>query len=605
MSLNEHITVNLTQYIESANPQYAFLITGGWGAGKTYYIERYIERQNSEKIKIVKISLFGLSRTSEINERLFEQLHPILGSKYARLAGKLAKGAISFGVKLDLNSDNSPESTVSAKLDKIEVLDFFSSADSKKEIILVLDDLERSGIPLKDSLGYINELTDIVNVKVILLFNEGEVDDSQKQLYRLFKEKVIGKTFEVSHDLEEVLTDFLDGFDKISRWAPEILDIYRKSGYKNLRKLKHSISDFDFLCDHVSDDYVANAEFFSCLVTNFFALSIESKAGAITEEDLRLNKPFQKVGKTGADQKNFHDIYFSAGQPLYSGDVWANIIFKGRFKDINEQTSKLLFFVKTAKQSTPGWIKMLNFYELENEEFSDLIAELKQELVSLQDTDLRVYLHKLSIAIYFSKNGLLDLSVSDILSVAEEYIEKYKDSQSWSESSLSGSVFSDGGGYGYLAGNDEDFGKIKEHICKVNAKSFEKGEAVRQKKASEEMAVFIKNSNIEDLSKALLETYQLVPILVKMSPEQFVERLINAKNADVKAVNDIMHFRYRDNVYTNNVHNFTYLKDEREFWIQSQELLLSRIDEVLGLKRYLLTLFVKGTVTKFIKLLSD
>lgn len=604
MNSNEHISSNLIHYIDTPNPQYAFLITGDWGAGKTHFIEHFIENNTPKNKRIIKISLFGLSRTSDINEKLFEQLHPVLGSKYARLAGKVVKGAVSFGIKLDLDSDNKTESSINTKLDKFNIFEFFSPTENKEELILVLDDIERSSIPLKDALGFVNELTDSQQVKVILLINESEFDKTQTELYVKFKEKVIGKTFEVSHDINEILDHFLENFGKVKQFKSEIMEIHEKSKYKNLRKLRHSLSDFEFMCEHIDDEYLENPEFFASLIKAFFALSIEAKAGAITESDLTSNKPFHKPAQLEPGVKDYHNLYFTDTPNIYSGKIWSDIIFKGKLKDLNHQTSKLLFFAEPNKKATPGWVKLWHFYELENSEFETLTTELKQQIESLKEFDLRIYLHKLSLAIYFSKHGLFEINIAKIKKLSIAYTKKYKDSEHWRSTKLSGSVFTDGLGYGYIDENDENFIKIKTEIVKQNLEAYEKGEAVRQEEASQAIASFIKTSKIEDLSKTLSETYSITPILAKMSPEQFIERLINATNTDIKAISDIMHYRYRDNIYTNNYHNFTYLKEEHQFWLNSQNILSNNISKLTGLKKHILTLFLEGAIPKFMKLLS-
>ncbi|WP_230850197.1 P-loop NTPase fold protein, partial [Vibrio harveyi] len=72
--------------------------------------------------------------------------------------------------------------------------------------------LERSQISTVEVLGFINELVEISQVKVILVANEKVlIEGDDKGIYKEFKEKVIGKTFEIKHDFSSVLCDFLDG----------------------------------------------------------------------------------------------------------------------------------------------------------------------------------------------------------------------------------------------------------------------------------------------------------------------------------------------------------------------------------------------------------
>ncbi|WP_100144100.1 P-loop NTPase fold protein [Shewanella carassii] len=212
MEINKHIVDNLDYYLSLPSPEYAFLLCGEWGVGKTHFIDAYIKNKSGENLKLIKISLFGLKNISEINTNIFQKLHPLLGSKSARLAGNIIKGAFSMGVKLDIDSDGDSESTLNTKLDKLDFFEFFSDK-KKKEIVLVFDDLERSQISTVEVLGFINELVENSQTKVILIANEkvlNEGDNGDK--YKDFKEKVIGKTFEIKHDFSSILCEFLDGY---------------------------------------------------------------------------------------------------------------------------------------------------------------------------------------------------------------------------------------------------------------------------------------------------------------------------------------------------------------------------------------------------------
>ncbi|WP_230850203.1 P-loop NTPase fold protein, partial [Vibrio harveyi] len=81
MEINKRIVGNLDYYLSLPSPEYAFLLCGEWGVGKTYFIDKYIEKKNGRDLRLIKISLFGLKNTSEINSNIFQKLHPVLGSK--------------------------------------------------------------------------------------------------------------------------------------------------------------------------------------------------------------------------------------------------------------------------------------------------------------------------------------------------------------------------------------------------------------------------------------------------------------------------------------------------------------------------------------------
>ena len=72
--MNEHIVDYLNYYIELENPQYAVLLIGNWGCGKTYFIKdlikQWIEPDESEEkltLKPIYVSLNGIADTNAIN----------------------------------------------------------------------------------------------------------------------------------------------------------------------------------------------------------------------------------------------------------------------------------------------------------------------------------------------------------------------------------------------------------------------------------------------------------------------------------------------------------------------------------------------------------
>ena len=47
--MNDYIIEYLDYYINLENPQYAVLLTGKWGCGKTYFIKKLIEKWKESK----------------------------------------------------------------------------------------------------------------------------------------------------------------------------------------------------------------------------------------------------------------------------------------------------------------------------------------------------------------------------------------------------------------------------------------------------------------------------------------------------------------------------------------------------------------------------
>lgn len=603
MEINKHIVDNLDYYLKLSSPEYAFLLCGDWGVGKTHFIDEFVENKKNTDLKLIKISLFGLKNISDINACIFQELHPILGSKYARLAGNVLKGAISMGVKLDVDSDGTSESTLNTKLDKLDIREFFSDKKNK-EIVLIFDDLERSEISTVEVLGFINALVENSKVKVILIANENAiVDGNDGKTYTDFKEKVIGKTFEIKHDFDTVLSHFLDGYSLIN-YKQSITDVYKRSKLKNLRKFKQSIDDFEYLINKVDGEYKKNNQFYKDLVRCFFALSIEIKKGSLSEKDLRKNVPFRSSDENKKTSGDVYTKYFDGQTHLYKGDTWANILFKGDLAKINEETSKLAFFVEKTVEERPDWVKLWNFRELDETEFSKLIESLESELNDLVENNLKIYLHKISLIIYFSKNSLSKISMERVYELVKDYISEYKASEHWKNTSLSNGRMFDGTGYGYLCDRDDDFINLKKLIVDSNIEAFEQGEIQRKKEKVDSALNVIKTSNLEYFSEILLGEYSLKPIFNGVAPRVFIDRLLDSDNSTIGKITDVLSQRYTENHIYNGAPNYTYLKSEIDFWIGVQQEINELLPYKQMLKGHLLGLFSKYTITNIVNLLS-
>ena len=97
--MNEHIRDYCKKFIESQeNPHYAVFLNGKWGTGKTYFInkllEEYTDDTDVKSNDIIKISLFGVKSTDEIDMKIYQAIHPILSSKAVKLFGAVVKSAI-------------------------------------------------------------------------------------------------------------------------------------------------------------------------------------------------------------------------------------------------------------------------------------------------------------------------------------------------------------------------------------------------------------------------------------------------------------------------------------------------------------------------------
>ncbi len=329
---NQHIANFLDGYLNaSSKPDYAVLITGDWGSGKTHFIKKYLGGDKKiikdwltdcEKHIVLYVSLFGAKSRVDMDGRVLEKLHPILKSEKIKVftssfpiigmiagAGAPIPGGTIIGERIGKNlqcfTDAFRESLLKEKQEK----DF-------KNLVVVFDDVERADMPLPELLGYLNEYVEHLHVPCILLADENvwkEINESQKihqkkitgkvgenhkvnltvekainqTLHSLSstEEKVIGKKFQVQTSPEEIVeawfpenkngaTIFGDEIYKLLKPHKALLkSILEKSPKHNYRAFKQSIEDLKIFIgpnfENIPKELLTDEEFNSLFFADF------------------------------------------------------------------------------------------------------------------------------------------------------------------------------------------------------------------------------------------------------------------------------------------------------------------------------------------------
>lgn len=289
-SVNAHIHQYLTSYLKRENPQYAVMLNGAWGCGKTFFIRKWKKSIKSKDIKPIYVSLFGLQTIKEVNELINKELHPILTSKATKTIIKTAKVLTGVAISHKLGND---ESEMNYSIDLTSLLE----TDNPKTVggkIIIFDDMERCHIPPHLLLGYINYFVEICNCHVILVCNneklcswEGNGSDKKyKDEFRIFEEKTIGIKLTIQPSISEALDFFIsetkyDPKDFLNRSKKELALFIRESAILNLRSVRQAIFDFTDII-RVLDDTDRNASEYDTvakdLLFNMIAFYQEARA---------------------------------------------------------------------------------------------------------------------------------------------------------------------------------------------------------------------------------------------------------------------------------------------------------------------------------------
>lgn len=344
---NKHIEDYLDYYFDGKkNFEYAVLLNGAWGSGKTWFVKKYLEKKEDQGKKICYVSLNGITKTSLIDEAIFKSIHPVLGSKGAKLAGQILKGTLRATVKIDLDGDGKSDGSASSNIPKIELPDYLKINNN---FILVFDDLERCELKKEEVLGYINYFVEQEEIKTLIVSNEEEIVGNDD--YSRKKEKLIGVTFTYIEDQNLAIQSILDEISKselknhLNSEIELITHTFNQVGYKNLRAFKQTIFAFErfYKKEYFSYKDSCDLEIFKKVLKAFLILSLENKKGRFDKEVLNFKfdingenskKPIDKVVETlsgfeGNDAQDFKRKYqMSLNEYIFSKELWDEILNK-------------------------------------------------------------------------------------------------------------------------------------------------------------------------------------------------------------------------------------------------------------------------------------
>lgn len=184
---DDEIVDVLNNYVDENIYNYAVMIDGEWGCGKTYFIKErlYGELEKHEKEKaqnqkeykpkgIIYLSLYGVKSLEEVSKQILMESYLV---KSGKAKGIFKKGTEITGKMLPVLFDIIKSKT-GLELESEDVSNAIGGFLSVKDSILIFDDLERCNCPVNEILGYINTYVEHDGMKVILVANQKEIGKS-------------------------------------------------------------------------------------------------------------------------------------------------------------------------------------------------------------------------------------------------------------------------------------------------------------------------------------------------------------------------------------------------------------------------------------------
>lgn len=194
----------IIDYIEDWRYKQAVLIDGAWGCGKTFFVKNELIPELKKKDFVVyPISLYGISNISDIQDSMYaialkqmsektdeEENDTAISKGIETIKGLTAKGLALFGKTLLKMVENKTGFDGNNVIEKIKEKITFFNAD---KMVLIFDDIERCNIDIIELMGFLNNLSENNDFKIVLVAFEKEIEKksdkvSQVLQYHLIKD---------------------------------------------------------------------------------------------------------------------------------------------------------------------------------------------------------------------------------------------------------------------------------------------------------------------------------------------------------------------------------------------------------------------------------
>ena len=348
---------SIEEYIRKPYTDYAVMINGEWGSGKTHFWNNklrkrieVIKNKAGKPYKTIYISLYGINSIEEISKKIFLETNPVITKTLKKFAEHTDGNVIPEYVKTGVDIANL-YGTMQVDGGRIDFAKMFTTDDK----VLCFDDLERANIDIIDILGYINNFVEHDGIKTILICNEKElaikfknnniemktliatlmleketkakkselIDTIEEPVankleekvesifdranaYERIKEKLVGECFEYIPEYSYILSgmimryDYNKPFEKFLKMEiGTIINTFNKTNTRNLRVLKHALNDFERVYDNVTKEYpTVSNDMLRTLLVFTIAISFEIKVGNVVKakfSSVKSNEEYRSI----------------------------------------------------------------------------------------------------------------------------------------------------------------------------------------------------------------------------------------------------------------------------------------------------------------------
>ena len=588
----EELVDSILDYVRADYTDYAIMINGEWGSGKTYFwnhkIRNKIEslRLNGRKYITIYMSLYGISNLEDISKKIFIETTQLMDKNMRKYMETHGQTTIPEYAKTGLDMANFFGVTQNG--DKIDYASFFATNDK----VLCFDDLERANVDVIDILGYINNFVEHDHIKTIIICNEKELSTKLKSSnlemktfiatylldkegsllkadkpmvekirekieyvfdkandYERIKEKLIGETFDYAPKFNYIIDGLLmryEGNQDLMRFLREhtnlITSTFIKSGTRNLRILKHALNDFKKVFENVNKFYPnTNLRVLQTMLIFTIAVSFEIKAGKITKDkfvNINSNEEYKAIlvsSRVLMDNRQFYikefdNNYYFNFKADYRFFKFIEIYVRTRIFDMRAFKTDMEVIINTIDtEKLPGYKRLLT------EEYWKISDDqfpgiIEEVLDDVKNGSLKlIEIVKLfAYYSYFIRRGLIDYDMKTIKATFIEGMDLASESSEYCDN-----LDEELSRIGIDVGDDME--EIIKHFHELNAKLEDK---MYREKAEEifkcipmKMELFYDKFANECMDKPIFDHYDAY---------QMFQRITCASNEDIVLIKEML-----------------------------------------------------------------
>lgn len=407
--LNQYIL----HYLTEDKTKSAIMLTGPWGTGKSYYIQNelkpFLEKKENGGHSCVIVSLYGLKDTAEISKSIY------LGTRMKFLTAASEKSTTVTFAGETIIKGIAGALGVDLSVSERSLKRLYASVNLTGKLV-VLEDLERSGIDILEVLGYVNNLVEQDGVKVLLVANEEELiqytplkastkadlertemlDRLNGHKDRLFtdgtlaylkvKEKTISDTIEFEEDYKTAIREIVQIFDNetlnkfsTAEKVKDILDIMSHCQSYNLRSFIFACQKTNDIFERLDEKYLSDENFVQAVFIGILSFVLKQKNGN---------------SHAWGNEKYFSAVLGHEKAPLFK--FCYDYIMKQitEFEDIEgayQAYSELVLYDKNRSNNDNDIITLQTYYVRTDSDVLDAINSIERRLEVPEDISFYQY----------------------------------------------------------------------------------------------------------------------------------------------------------------------------------------------------------------------